>query len=689
MKKAQGLANNYAEAYMAYSKKNYDKAIGLFKSIVMEDADYKDASRLLAESVEYRRTARKWWQSKWVWGGVGIAALLGVAWFVFRYGLPLLAALPTPTLPTGTSAAGGRLTPIPATATFTPSPTLTPTPLPYSWARLNSGQFLPRDTITAIVIDPNDSGVMYIGTQNAGIYKSIDGGISWQPIHNGLGRASIYTLIMDPNDSKILYAGTLLGGVYKTTDGGLTWQAMNAGIERRHEWVAIVVMDQQDSQHLYFIDAGGLFETTDGGQSWTITDFKSQFIAWNSLWIEPSEFQALYVSTESGLLVSNDKGGTWAQSTSNSCSALVFDPQDTLTAYCTSFNEVLKTSNGGQQWVRLANLVTGWPSALAVSPQEPNLLILGTTGLLVSEDGGKAWQERGSGLGGNGVELKISSAASSVLYAQGLDQTIYFSEDDGRNWSNLGMGGRSLSFDRDRNNIYILNDDNLTLSQDNGKSWEQNALPLLETSPHAIAAHPTNPNRVYALYGRNTPPYIYYSDDMGITWQETSGMQDVSNPRLFFDHSTGQRVYAIGDLQASFSDDEGITWENCGEFPSGAWTSVSDARAAMDPRNGNRLLLATRGNGVVISDDGCETWQFSNNGLGSLFVSTVAIDLNNPDTIYAGTDGGAYISFDGGQTWGQVNDGLLGATVVYSIVVDKDSNVYAATPYGIFKLETR
>jgi photosystem II stability/assembly factor-like uncharacterized protein len=46
-----------------------------------------------------------------------------------------------------------------------------------------------------------------------------------------------------------------------------------------------------------------------------------------------------------------------------------------------------------------------------------------------------------------------------------------------------------------------------------------------------------------------------------------------------------------------------------------------------------------------------------------------------------------YISFDGGKTWGQVNDGLLGATVVYSITVDKDSNVYAATPYGIFKLE--
>jgi hypothetical protein len=68
-------------------------------------------------------------------------------------------------------------------------------------------------------------------------------------------------------------------------------------------------------------------------------------------------------------------------------------------------------------------------------------------------------------------------------------------------------------------------------------------------------------------------------------------------------------------------------------------------------------------------------------------MNSFAFDRKNSGTLYAGTDEGAYISFDSGATWNQINDGLLGATVVYSIVVDKDSNVYAATPYGIFKLE--
>lgn len=98
----------------------------------------------------------------------------------------------------------------------------------------------------------------------------------------------------------------------------------------------------------------------------------------------------------------------------------------------------------------------------------------------------------------------------------------------------------------------------------------------------------------------------------------------------------------------------------------------------------------------MISKDGCASWRSSNIGLSSLFVNSIAIDPNNPNIIYAGTDGGAYVSFNSGQTWdeisdgrpwGEINDGLLGALVIYSISVDKDSNVYAATPYGIFKLE--
>ncbi|HZY30298.1 MAG TPA: hypothetical protein VFF86_01520, partial [Candidatus Methylomirabilis sp.] len=107
------------------------------------------------------------------------------------------------------------------------------------------------------------------------------------------------------------------------------------------------------------------------------------------------------------------------------------------------------------------------------------------------------------------------------------------------------------------------------------------------------------------------------------------------------------------------------------------------------PRDDDRLYMPTRFDGVMVSEDGCESWQPSNEGMGSLFVNSIAIDLGNPDTLYAGTDDGAYVSFDSGETWGEINDGLLGATVVYSIAIDPQGNVFAATPYGIFGLEAR
>jgi photosystem II stability/assembly factor-like uncharacterized protein len=128
-----------------------------------------------------------------------------------------------------------------------------------------------------------------------------------------------------------------------------------------------------------------------------------------------------------------------------------------------------------------------------------------------------------------------------------------------------------------------------------------------------------------------------------------------------------------------------MTWQACGKD---ATTSQADSRLALDLQ-GERLYLATPGRGVLVSTDKCQSWQASNNGLGNLFVNTVAMDPNNSDIVYAGTDSGTYISFDGGVTWGQINDGLIGSNIVYSIAVDSDSNVYAATPNGIFKLEGR
>jgi photosystem II stability/assembly factor-like uncharacterized protein len=739
--KIQSFAGSYTQAQKAYAKKQYDQAISLLKGIINQDENYKDASRLLAQAIDARRTARKWWQSRWLLAGIGIVALVASGWFLFPLLGPILSSLP---------AQPSRLpnqvirTPLDTITLETPLPSLTtmPTPIPLAWSRLNSGQFLRRDPITAIVMDPNDAGVMYIGTKNAGIYKSIDGGVSWQPIHNGMGRAVIYTLILDPRDSNILYATTRLGGVFKTIDGGQTWHAVNTGINiKLNEWVSIIVMDAQNSQHLFFTQADAIYETQngglswqlvkdwqgkncptsfvglvldpsngssvfiadwglnncqagvykslDGGRTWTMTSFRSgpQEIQWNSFWIEPKNGKTLFISSAGKLWVSIDNGDNWTESYSKSCDALSFDSQDPLINYCTEGNSVRKTMDGGKQWGADISFELGSTesSFIAISPQNRNTLFWGSSGLAISSDGGNTWEKLGSGLAGIKWELKTSPLSSQVLISHDAN-IFYLSKDGGQNWEMIGKG-RGLIFDSSGINLYSLVDNgNLAISTNDGKSWDQLSLPV--PNSQAVAVHPFNPNRIYAIIGKPSPVELYYSDTLGKDWLSSTGMHDLGDPRLFFDHDQGNRVYAVGDLLLAYSNDAGLTWIKCGDFPM-LWSSTSELRAAVDFNNSNHLLVATRGNGIVTSLDGCKSWQTSNTGLDSLFVNTISIDPNQPETMYAASDGGAYVSYDGGSSWNQINDGLLGATVVYSIVVDKDSNVYASTPYGIFKLEEK
>jgi photosystem II stability/assembly factor-like uncharacterized protein len=164
-------------------------------------------------------------------------------------------------------------------------------------------------------------------------------------------------------------------------------------------------------------------------------------------------------------------------------------------------------------------------------------------------------------------------------------------------------------------------------------------------------------------------------------------MANISSGNLFFDHQNSQIIYFAGITEILKSEDKGETWDSCPHL--GEWISFSYSRMVIDPRDSGHLYLATRGGGVLVSENGCRSWHESNQGLGNLFVNTLAIDFDNPDTICAGTNSGIYISYNGGQTWEAANEGLLGGLVIYSIMVDPNdtSNVYAATPLGIFKLE--
>lgn len=749
MEQSPDLESLYQEAQKAIAAKDFERARGLLKRILLVDENYRDASRLLAGLVEQLR--RRWYSNKRLWGIGGTLLLISFGiYFVPKLQILFDNQSPTETIaPRSTnqslsSTIHPSSTSQPATeivAISTSVATISPTPLPFEWKRISIGQEFTRDTVTAIAIDPTDPDVIYVGTTNAGIFKSIDGGLSWRPAQKDLGRALIHTLVFDSVDSNTLYAGTSLGGVYKTTDGGMNWIAANKGIRGSGwEWVSIVVNNPNHGGELLYTHADGIYATTDGGQNWELIRgstacpdqpvglvrhpqdsstifmlnrareegpclhgiYRSQDggVSWSYMGSPEGmipRFNALYIDQKTGntlvalyssetkdyfepLYVSNNGGQEW-KGIPIGCEAIGLDEQELATIYC-SGDKFQKSTDGGEKWEEIASLSTE-ASVIAISSQA---IILGGQGLWISTDDGATWEERNNGLGAGYLELSADPVQDSILYLDDVSCQPYQSLDGGHNWQAVKEWGCEMNMSLDGKAWVWTDRQKIYASNDAGQMWEEHMLPAGERITEVVP-HPRISGRLYALCEGDSPSCVAISSDFGMTWDVNNRIEKLVWGKLYFDHNQGQKVYLFSrDYNVYVSDDFGESWQTC--FAE-SYLAAGDSRAVIDPRDAMHLFLATRGDGVLISFDGCTSWVESNEGLGSLFVNTIAYDPSNPDILYAGTDGGAYVSFDSGESWSEINEGLLGATVVYSIVVDSESNVYAATPYGAFILGAR
>ena len=122
----------------------------------------------------------------------------------------------------------------------------------------------------ALALDPQTPTTLYACTLESGVFKSIDGGGSWQPVNAGLTDKLkfIQELAIDPQTPATLYAGTE-SGVFKTTDGGQRWTAMP---DRHIARVRALAVDPQAPTTIYagLITGGGGVKSTNGGRTWQV-----------------------------------------------------------------------------------------------------------------------------------------------------------------------------------------------------------------------------------------------------------------------------------------------------------------------------------------------------------------------------------------------------------------------------------
>lgn len=298
----------------------------------------------------------------------------------------------------------------------------------YSWTNLGpEGQ-----DIRALAIDPTSHQTLYAGSLGGGVFKSTDGGGSWNAITTGLTDTLVHCLAINPTAPPTLYAGTD-GGVFKSTNGGSNWIA--TGLSLNH--ISALAIDPKVPQTIYAGTEGqGIYKSTDGGSSWIDVGAGLDTTVILSLAIDPTAPQTIYAGTErwyGALFKSTDGGSSWTLVTAGMYSstdvyALAIDPAAPQTiyagAYCYNvypFNiksGVYKSMSGGNSW-SFAGLLTVYPdqvNALAINPTAPQTVYAGTKfgGVFMSTDGGGYWGA--IGLGGVNA-LAIDTTTPQTLYA--------------------------------------------------------------------------------------------------------------------------------------------------------------------------------------------------------------------------------------------------------------------------------
>jgi len=302
----------------------YDDAIFTYNQYLSLTPDDADEIPLIIQSLKEARKrarleegkgiARPLWKRPIAWAGFAAVATLSI--------LLLIPNSPLRTALAPEQEVVERI--VVATQVPTEMPTPTPEPLPYQWSRINSAQFLERDQITDLAFHPTDRDVLYASMRHSGIYKTINGGISWQPAFTGINNTQVLSLAIDPEDPDVLYAGVSSDGVYKTEDGAQTWHPVNngiyAGIVDEH---SKVLMDPIDHNHLYYSGGFELFESTDGGESW-------KHLGGRSTGSCPSDFIDILFDPSNGTLYTAVSG---------------YGPQD---YECTE--GVYRSKDGGKNW---------------------------------------------------------------------------------------------------------------------------------------------------------------------------------------------------------------------------------------------------------------------------------------------------------------------------------------------------
>ncbi len=627
-------------------------------------------------------------------------------------------------------------------------------------------------SIGAIKIDPSDSDVVWVGTGEPwtrntvsvgfGVYKTDDGGENWKSV--GLEDTErISTIRVDPTDGDVVYVcatGHLWDaneerGLFKTTDGGESWEKVL--YVDADTGCADIDIDPQDPRVLYaamwqfrrypdFFESGGpgsgLYKSTDGGESWA--ELRDGFPAGDlgriAVAVAPSRPSVVYATIEaaedSGLYRSEDLGKTWEKVNSSTnvvmrpfyFGELVVDPVDYKRVYKPGFMLTVSTDAGksftGLFGSGFSIAVHPDHHALWINPANPHEILLGTDGgLYMSYDRAAHWRHVQALPISQFYHVSHDNAWPYNVYGGLQDNNSWMGPSRGtggvqnKDWEVIGTGDGFWSFadPEDPNILYTEYQGGQLTRIDNRlgevkaiKPWPQEGQDELRFNWNTpIHMSPNDPKTIY--YGSQ---YIHRSRDRGDSWETLSGDLTTNDPQrqrqkqsggLTIDNSTAENnatVYSISespkdarviwagtdDGQLHVTRDGGGSWTNVvanvPDVPEFTWVSSvvaspHDAASALVTFDGHRT--GDMGVYVYRTGDHGATWTSLASDEIEGYAWVIKQDPLNADLLYLGTELGLYLSLDGGGQWARFKENLPKVAVHDIVIHPTEHDVILAT----------
>lgn len=546
--------------------------------------------------------------------------------------------------------------------------------------------------IARIAINPKDPNIVYVAAQGAiygstkerGIYKSVDGGVTWKNVLYVNDKTGCAELSMDMNNPSILYAamwdhgrlpwqvisGGPGSGLYKSTDAGEHWEKMTEGLPKDMGKMSIAVCRSNSEKVFALIesdfskDAGGLYMSANAGKTWSQVSSDHHLLqrAWYyiELFPDPNNENNLYVMS-SPAMHSIDGGKTWEDisNTHGDYHNLWINPNNSNNMIISDDGGSCITFNGGKTWSSQDNQPTAQFYRINVDNMFPYNIYAG-------QQDNSSVRIQSRALGSDGISEKNWWAS-----AGGESAFLAFNPDDPKYVMGGGYNG----------GIEILNTTafagtNVMEAPIQYQSRSAKDIKYRCNWNAPIICSKYDPNVFY-----HGAQLLLRTSDMGKTWTEASPdltrneKEKQGTPGVpFTNEGVGAENYGTlayimeSPLEKGViytGSDDGlvyVTRDNCAHWtnitPSGLEECLINAIEVSPFDKATAYIATTRYKfndktpGLYKTSDYGKTWTKINNGIpDGAFTRVVREDPVRKDLLFAGTETGIYISWNGGKNW--------------------------------------